>query len=202
VATPEQDEVQWGVVRVHVYSGARAQGAPHDIAEDLAQAAVERWLVNGADPTAVVRVARSRGRFDAKSWHRSSGSRLPVPLTEELSTPEDVLATAIRRQQLEPLRKEAAMFRSRFERLAPVVQLALLRKLRDGWSDRAIAAEQTRLRGRRIGRTAVVHQRRRVLKDLPALTALAGDREREGFAAEGASVPVGKTVSDLSEQTI
>jgi hypothetical protein len=189
-------------VRIHVYRGARTQGAPHHIAEDLAQAAVERWLAGGTDPGVAAGIARSRGRFDARSWHRSCSSRLTVPLIGELPTREDVFATAMRRERLEPLRAEAAQFRSRFERLEPVVQLALARKLRDGWCDADIAAEQAGLRGRRIGRTAIVHQRRRLLKDLPALAVLAGDRERERPPRRNVDAPVQSAVSDLSERDI
>jgi hypothetical protein len=195
-------EAEWSVVRGRVYRGARAQGAPHHIAEDLAQRAVERWLASGKDAVVAATIARSRGRFDAKSWHRSCRSRVSVPLVEELPGRDDVLATAIRRERLEPLRAEAAEFRSRFERLEPVVRLALARKLRDGWCDIDIAAEQARLRGRCIGRTAIVHQRRRLLKNLPALAVLAGDRERESAAAVDADAPLERAVSDLSEQDL
>jgi DNA-directed RNA polymerase specialized sigma24 family protein len=199
VGRPRDREKEWSVVRGSVYRGARAQGAPHHVAEDLAQEAVERWLARDMDSVVAATIARSRGRFDAKSWHRRCNARTTVPLADQIPARDDVLTTAIRRERLATLKAEAAEFRSRVESLEPVVRLALARKLRDGWCDGDIAAEQARLRGRRIGRTAVVHQRRRLLKNLPAVAVLAGDRKREnGASRRNAGAPSGSAVSDLS----
>jgi hypothetical protein len=175
-----QDDAEWSKIREAVYRGARVHGAPHEVGEDIAQAAVERWLRAGNDAAAVARLGWSRGAFDAKSWRRSTAVRTLMPITDQHPMALDVAATVFLREQLRELTTEAAEFSARFERADAIVQLAVARKLRDCWRDAQIAAEQGRLRGRAISRTGVVHQRRRLLKDLPALAALAGDREREG----------------------